>query len=123
LTALAALALMLSSVGIYGLVSNLVTQRRRELGIRMALGCTVPRAMLQVAGAGITATAAGLAGGLLLSSAAVKVLRSQLSGVALYDPLTLCIISALLILVALSAALLPTIRIASIDPAETLRAQ
>jgi predicted permease len=123
LTALAALALMLSSVGIYGLVSNLVTQRRRELGIRMALGCTVQRAMLQVAGAGITATAAGLAGGLLLSSAAVKVLRSQLSGVALYDPLTLCIISALLILVALSAALLPTIRIASIDPAETLRAQ
>jgi predicted permease len=123
LTTLAALALMLSSVGIYGLVSNLVTQRRRELGIRMALGCTMQRAMLQVAGTGITATVAGLAGGLLLSSIAVKVLRSQLFGVAVYDPLTLCVVSALLVLVALFAALLPTIRIANIDPAETLRAQ
>jgi predicted permease len=123
LTTLAALALMLSSVGIYGLVSNLVTQRRRELGIRMALGCTMQRAMLQVAGTGMTATLAGLAGGLVLSSMAVKVLRSQLFGVAVYDPLTLCVVSALLILVALFAALLPTIKITNIDPAETLRAQ
>jgi len=58
-----------------------------------------------------------------LSSVAVKVLRSELFGVAVYDPLTLCVVSALLVLVALFAALLPTIRIASIDPAETLRAQ
>jgi ABC-type antimicrobial peptide transport system permease subunit len=123
LTALAALALMLSSVGIYGLVSNLVTQRRRELGIRMALGCTMRGAMFEVARTGITATVAGLAGGLLLSSVAVKVLRSQLFGVAVYDPLTLCAVSALLALVALFAALLPTFRIANIDPAETLRAQ
>jgi len=123
LTTLAALALMLSSVGIYGLVSNLVTQRRRELGIRMALGCTLQGAMLELAGTGITATVAGLAAGLLLSSVAVKVLRSELFGVAVYDPLTLCVVSALLVLVALFAALLPTIRIASIDPAETLRAQ
>ena len=123
LTTLAALALMLSSVGIYGLVSNLVTQRRRDLGIRMALGCTLQGAMFEVAGTGITATLAGLAAGLLLSSIAVKVLRSQLFGVAVYDPLTLCVVSALLVLLALFAALLPTIRIASIDPAETLRAQ
>jgi ABC-type lipoprotein release transport system permease subunit len=53
----------------------------------------------------------------------VKVLRSQLFGVALYDPLTLCAVCALLALVALVAAMLPTFRIASIDPAETLRAQ
>ena len=123
LTTLAALALMLSSVGIYGLVSNLVTQRRRELGIRMALGCTIRGAMLQVYRTGITSTVAGLAGGLLLSSAAVKLLRSQLFGVAVYDPLTLCVVSVLLLLVALFAAFLPTFRIARIDPVETLRAQ
>jgi len=110
-------------VGIYGLVSNLVTQRTRELGIRMALGCTMESAMLEVSRAGMAATGVGLAGGLLLSSLAVNLLRSQLFGVALYDPLTLCVVSALLALVALLAAILPAFRIAKIDPATTLRAQ
>jgi predicted permease len=123
LATLAALALLLSSVGIYGLVSNLVTQRTRELGIRMALGCTMQSAMFEVSRAGMAATAVGLACGLLLSSLAVNLLRSQLFGVALYDPLTLCVVSALLALVALLAAILPTFRIAKIDPAEILRAQ
>jgi predicted permease len=123
LATLAALALLLSSVGIYGLVSNLVTQRTRELGIRMALGCTMEGAMLEVSRAGMVATGVGLAGGLLLSSLAVNLLRSQLVGVALYDPLTLAVVSALLALVALLAAVLPTFRIARINPAETLRAQ
>ena len=80
-------------------------------------------AMFEVSRTGIAATGAGLAVGLLLSFAAVKALRSQLFGVALYDPLTLCAVCALLALVALLAAVLPTFRIASIDPAETLRAQ
>ncbi len=123
LGALAALALLLSSVGIYGLVSNLVNERTRELGIRMALGCTLQGAMFEVSRAGMVATGAGIAGGLLLSFAAVKALQSQLFGVALYDPLTLCAVSALLALVALLAAVLPTLRIGKIDPAETLRAQ
>ena len=120
---LAALALLLSSVGIYGLVSNLVNQRTRELGIRMALGCTLQGAMIEVSRAGIAATGAGLACGLLLSSVAVRVLRSQLFGVASFDPLTLCAVSVLLALVAVLAAVLPTFRIAKIDPAETLRAE
>jgi predicted permease len=123
LATLAALALLLSSVGIYGLVSNLVNQRTRELGIRMALGCTLQGAMFEVSRSGIIATGAGLACGLFFSSAAVKVLQSQLFGVALYDPLTLCGVSAVLALVAVLAAVLPTFRIAKIDPAETLRAQ
>jgi ABC-type antimicrobial peptide transport system permease subunit len=123
LTTLAALALLLSSVGIYGLVSNLVNQRTRELGIRMALGCSLQGAMFEASRSGFVATGAGLAGGLLLSSAAVKVLRSQLFGVALYDPFTLIAVCGLLALVALMAAVLPTFRIAKIDPVETLRAQ
>ena len=98
-----------------------MNQRTRELGIRMALGCTLQGAMFEVSRSGIAATGAGLACGLFLSSAAVKVLRSQLFGVALYDPLTLCAVSALLALVAVLAAVLPTFRIAKIDPAETLR--
>jgi predicted permease len=123
LATLAALALLLSSVGIYGLVSNLVNQRTRELGIRMALGCTLQGAMFEVSRSGIIATGTGLACGLFFSSAAVKLLQSQLFGVALYDPLTLCAVSAVLALVAVLAAVLPTFRIAKIDPVETLRAQ
>jgi putative ABC transport system permease protein len=89
----------------------------------MALGCTIQGAMFEVSRSGIAATGAGLAAGLLLSSIAVKLLRSELFGVALYDPLTLCAVSATLALVALCAAAMPTFRIARIDPAETLRAQ
>ena len=62
---LPALALLLSSGGIYGLVSNLINQRTRELGIRMALGCTVRGAMFEVSRTGMAATGAGLAAGLL----------------------------------------------------------
>jgi predicted permease len=123
LATLAGLALLLSSVGIYGLVSNLVNQRTRELGIRMALGCTVRGAMFAVSQTGMAATGAGLVVGLLLSFVAVKALRSQLFGVALYDPFTLCGVCGVLAVVAFLAAVLPTFRIASIDPAETLRAQ
>jgi ABC-type antimicrobial peptide transport system permease subunit len=123
LAALAGLALLLSSVGIYGLVSNLINQRTRELGIRMALGCSVQGAMLEVSRAGILATGAGLVAGIFLSFLAVKALRGQIFGVALYDPFTLCAVCALLALVAFLAAILPAFRIASIDPAETLRAQ
>ncbi len=123
LTTLAGLALLLCSIGIYGLVSNLVNQRTREFGIRMALGCTVQGAMVEVSRSGIFATATGLIAGLVLSAVAVRVLRSQLFGVSLHDPLTLCAVSGLLLAVAMLAAVLPTLRIARIDPAETLRAQ
>jgi predicted permease len=123
LAALAGLALLLSSVGIYGLVSNLVNQRTRELGIRMALGCTIKGAMMEVSRAGILATAGGLAAGLIISSLAIKFLRSQLFGVAAYDPLTIAAVITTLALVSLLATTLPALRIAKIDPAETLRAE
>jgi hypothetical protein len=123
LATLAGLALLLSAVGIYGLVSNLVNQRTREFGIRMALGCTVQGAIAQVSSSGIFATATGLVAGLLLSLLAVKVLQSQLFGVGLYDPVTLCSVSLVLLVVALLAAVLPAFRIARIDPADILRAE
>ena len=123
LATLGGLALLLSAVGIYGLVSNLVNQRSREFGIRMALGCTVRGAMAEVSRSGIFATGIGLISGLALSLLAVRILENQLFGVGLYDPLTLGVVSAVLLAVAFLAAVLPTVRIASIDPAETLRAQ
>jgi predicted permease len=121
LSALAALALLLSAIGIYGLVSSLVVQRTREIGIRMALGSTVGQAMVKIGVSGVVATAFGLVAGLALSLVAAQVLRSQLYGVRDHDPVTLLIVPVVLAVIALAASLLPTLRITRIQPAEALR--
>ncbi len=120
---LAGLALLLSLVGIYSLVSNLVAQRTREIGIRMALGSTVSRAMMEIGKSGMIAVACGLAGGLALSTLTLRIIQSQLYGVRAHDPATLAAVLALLTLAALAASFLPTLRISRIDPAVTLRAE
>jgi len=120
---LAALALVLSLVGVYGLVSNMVAQRTREIGIRMALGSSVPQAMIEVGSSGIVAVLLGLGGGLALSAISVRLIKSELYGVQIYDPLTFTAVLLLLILAAIAATFLPTRRIARIDPASTLRAE
>jgi ABC-type antimicrobial peptide transport system permease subunit len=120
---LAALALFLSLVGVYGLVSNMVVQRTREIGIRMALGSSVRQAMMEVGSSGIVAVSLGLAGGLALSAVSVRLIKSELYGVQTYDPLTFLAVLALLIIAATAATFLPTRRIANINPASTLRAE
>jgi len=118
---LAGLALLLSAVGIYGLVSNLVVQRTREIGIRLALGAQMRQVMMDVGRSGVVASAVGLVVGMGLAFFAVRVLRSQLYGVRAYDPVTLTVVPFVLATIALAASFLPTLRIARIDPAETLR--
>jgi hypothetical protein len=120
---LATLALVLSLVGVYGLVSNMVVQRTREIGIRMALGSSVRQAMMEVGSSGIVAVSLGLAGGLALSAVSVRLIKSELYGVQTYDPLTFLAVLALLTIAAAAATFLPTRRIANIDPASTLRAE
>jgi macrolide transport system ATP-binding/permease protein len=121
LGALAALALVLSAVGIFALVANMVAQRTREIGIRMALGSTVSRAMVQIGRSGAVASVVGLLLGLALCAGALRVMRSVLYGVGVYDAPTLAAVVFVLVLVALLATALPTLRIAKIDPANTLR--
>jgi predicted permease len=123
LGSLAGLALLLSLVGIYGLVSNIVVQRTREIGIRMALGSSVHQAMLEVGTSGVAAVGMGIAGGLALSALSLSLIKSELYGVKTYDPLTFVVVLALLMIAATAAAFLPTRRIARIDPASTLRAE
>ena len=120
---LATLALVLSLVGVYGLVSNMVVQRTREIGIRMALGSSVRQAMMEVGTSGIAAVSLGLAAGLALSAVSVRLIKSELYGIQIYDPLTFVAVLLLLILAATAATFLPTRRIAHIDPASTLRAE
>jgi len=121
LTSLAGLALLLSAVGIYGLVSNLIVQRTREIGIRMALGSPVRQAMVDVGSAGIVAAVFGLISGLALSFLAVRVLRTEIYGVRGYDLLTFTVVLIFIAFVAALASFLPALRITRIDPAVTLR--
>jgi len=120
---LAGLALLLSAVGIYALVSNLVVQRTREIGIRIALGSTLGQAMRHIASSGVAAACGGVVAGLVCSVFVLRVMKSAIYGVGTYDPVTLVSVPLLLVAIAAAASLLPALRIARIDPAETLRSE
>jgi predicted permease len=121
LGAMAALALLLSAVGIFALVANMVAQRTREIGIRMALGSTVGQAMVQIGRSGAGASVLGLFLGLVLCAGALRVMHSVLYGVGVYDVPTILTVVLTLASVTLIATTVPTLRIAGIDPAKTLR--
>ncbi len=123
LTTLASLALLLSAIGIYALVSNLVLQRAREIGIRIALGSTTGQAMLHAGSPGAIAAIAGLVSGLALSPVALRLLKSQIYGVTASDPATLAAVLIVLAVIAAAASFLPTLRISRIQPADTLRSE
>jgi hypothetical protein len=121
LTAMASLALLLSAVGIFALVANMVAQRTREIGIRMALGATIRKEMVRIGTAGAGASALGLVVGLVLSLGALRTMRSILYGVGIYDALTISTVVLTLSAVTFLATTAPTLRVAKIDPAKTLR--
>jgi predicted permease len=121
LSAMAALALLLSAVGIFALVANIVAQKTREIGIRIALGCTTGQAMVHIGEPGLRASALGLILGLILCAGTLRAMRSVLYGVGAYDFPTILAVVVMLASVALIATTLPTLRIARIDPAQTLR--
>ena len=121
LSAMASLALVLSAVGIFALVANAVVQRKREIGIRIALGSTIEKAMLHVGSLGVRASAVGLVLGLVLSAGALRAMRSVLYGVGVYDLPTILLVVLTLSLITIMATAMPTLKIASIDPARTLR--
>jgi predicted permease len=121
LAAMASLALLLSAVGVFALVANMVVQKTREIGIRMALGSTVGQAMLQIGRSGVGASLLGVVLGLVLSAGALRVMRGVLYGISVYDVPTMATVVFTLVLVTLLATILPTLKIAKIDPANTLR--
>lgn len=121
LTTMAALALLLSAVGIFALVASLVTQRTREIGIRIALGSTIRQAMAHTSSSGVGAAGVGLALGLVLCVIALRAVRSVLYGVGVFDAPSLFTVIGTLAAVTLLAATIPALRIARIDPAITLR--
>jgi predicted permease len=121
LGAMAGLALLLSAVGIFALVANMVAQRTREIGIRIALGSSIRQAMVQVGGAGVRASVVGLIAGLILCMGALRALHSVLYGVGVYDAPTIVAVVLAFASVTLLATSIPVLRITQIDPARTLR--
>jgi predicted permease len=115
------LALALAGIGSYGVLSYLVGLRRREIGIRLAVGATRADVYRLVAGSGARLIAAGLVVGLLLSVGVGMGLESLLIGIEPTDPITYAGVIAVLLLVGAAACLIPAHRAASLDPATTLR--
>jgi putative ABC transport system permease protein len=119
--ALALLALILAAVGIYGVLSYLVNQRTREIGVRMALGATSGRVMKMVVGQGMVSVAIGVAAGLGGAYFFTRLLHSLLVGVGDHDPLTFLLAPAVLATVALVASCIPARRASLLDPVLALR--
>src|SRR5579864_2794123 len=118
---LAGLALLLSSVGVFGVMSHLVREKTKETGIRIALGATTSDIRLNILAVTAGITFAGIALGIGLSAAATRFLGSLIYGVASADPLTFALVAALLAGVALLASYIPARRAIGVDPMEALR--
>ncbi len=123
LTVFAALALMLAIAGFFAVLSQTVTARHREIGIRMALGGDPGRVLRRVVGDGMKLSAAGLAIGVLAGLAGGRVLRGLLYQVGPADPLVFVAVAALLGAAALAASWVPARRAAAVDPMEALRTE
>jgi ABC-type antimicrobial peptide transport system permease subunit len=121
LAVFAAAALLLAAVGIYGTISLLVSERTREMGIRLALGAGPATVLALVLGEGVRLTAAGLAIGVVLATALARLLSGLVYGVSVLDPLTLLLVPLALGGVALAASLVPARRAAATSPAVILK--
>jgi ABC-type antimicrobial peptide transport system permease subunit len=121
--AFGAAALALAAAGLYGVVAYVAEQRRRELGVRVALGARAADVRRLVLGRGLAPAALGLAAGLLAALAAGRVLAAQLYGVGPADPATYAGVALALGAVAVAAAWGPARRAARADPAAVLRAE
>ncbi len=121
LTLFAGLALALAAVGVFGVLSYVVSERTPEIGVRLALGAGAGQVRQMVLREGFTLIAAGVGAGLLLALGFTRLMRSLLHEVAPWDPLTFAVVGAVLGLVGLAAAWLPARRASRVEPLVALR--
>jgi putative ABC transport system permease protein len=123
LSIFAALALTLSAIGIYGVLSYLVSRRTREIGIRVAIGARRLDVVRMVLGNGLGLALIGIAGGMALAFGITRLLRGLLHGVTPADPATFAAVAALLTLVSVLASAVPAWRASRVDPVIALRSE
>jgi predicted permease len=115
------LALTLAAVGVYGVMSLVVSERTQEMGIRLALGAEPARVLGLVVRQGVTLAAAGIAVGCAAALALTPMMAGQLYGVGTTDPATLALVPVLLLIVAVVACMVPAVRAMRVDPVTALR--
>jgi ABC-type antimicrobial peptide transport system permease subunit len=123
LGAASGIALLHGLVGIYGVISYVVSQRTREIGVRMALGATAPSVRSMVVRQGLMLAGGGVLVGLAASAALSSVMASILYGVSATDPLTYISVAGALVVVSLAASWIPASRAAGVDPSRALRSE
>jgi putative ABC transport system permease protein len=123
LVAFGILALLIASLGLYGLLAQSVAVRSREIGLRIALGATWSNVIAMVMTRGIGLTAAGICLGAVVAWTVTRAMDSLLYGVGAADPVTFGVVIALLGSVALAACAVPAVRAARVDPMVVLREQ
>ena len=114
-------ALALAVIGVYGVISQGLAERSRELAIRMALGAQASDVVRLVLGESFKAAGLGLVAGLVISIMATRLLTSLLFGVGVLDPVTFSSVSALMLMAALAASYVPARRATKTDPVAALR--
>jgi putative ABC transport system permease protein len=122
-TAFGVLALCLAAVGLYGLLSYMVAQRTREIGIRKALGAQSDSIVRMVLRGGLGMTLAGIAVGVIIALAAGRLVANQLYGVSPHDPLVIALSAGTLMAVAFVACMAPARRATKVDPAVALQSE
>jgi ABC-type antimicrobial peptide transport system permease subunit len=121
LSIFAGLALFLAAIGVAGVLAYLVSRRRREIGIRMALGASRANVLGLVIRRGVLYAAVGIAAGVLAALFLTRLMEGLLFGVVPRDPATFIAVTAILLAIAVVASLIPALRAARLDPLEALR--
>jgi putative ABC transport system permease protein len=121
LTAFGIIAAALAAIGLYGVLAFIVAQRRREIGVRMALGATPRAVVADVLGQGLRLAGVGVAVGIALALVATRLLRALLFGTSGTDVATFSAVAALLVVIAGVASLVPALRASRVDPLIALR--